>query len=179
MQKSKVRPGQTIPDSWHHQMIFGVGPGSSGVPRVYLTNPLESVDEVTFCEQLCSPSELLIRRSDVLQRWKMSNEEASSVLPKQNLQMLCEQPDERWDHYNVLGQVVNVIREEQFIKRALQQQSTNGGVGGTHQSQTQFKQHVKIPADNKVKKFNKFPVNWQWIHPIHLILPHTLTQCEL
>ena len=141
-------------------MVFGVGPGRFGDPRVYLTNPLESVDEVTFCEQLCSPSELLIRRTDVLQRWKMSNEEASSVLPKQNLQILCEQPDERWDHYNVLGQVVNVIREEQFIKRALQQQSTNGG---THQSQTQFKQHVKIPADYKVKKLSKIQIDNPWI----------------
>ena len=150
LQKSKVRPGQTIPDSWHHQMVFGVGPGRFGVPRVYLTNPLESVDELSFREQLCSPSELLIRRNDVLQRWKMSNEEAASFSTKHDLQMLCEQPDERWDHLNVLGQVVNVIREEQFLKRALQQQSTNGSVGGIHQSQTQFKQHVKIPADYKV-----------------------------
>ena len=150
LQRSKVRIGQTIPDAWHHQMIFGVGPGRFGVPRIYLTNPLESVDELTFSEQLCSPSELLIRRTDVLQRWKLSNDESNSLPAKNDLHLLSEQPDERWDHYNVLGQVVNVIREEHFLKRTLRQQSANVGIGGIFQSQTQFKQHVRIPADYKV-----------------------------
>ena len=69
-----------------------------------------------------------------------------------SLESLCQQDDERWDHYNVLGQVVNVIREEQSLNRLLQQQnaSQNGG-GISHQLQTQFKQHVLIPAMYKVR----------------------------
>ena len=153
LQKGKVRPGQTIPDSWHHQMIFGVGPGRFGTPRIYLTNPLESVDEESLRDQLCSPSELLIRRNDVLQRWKVPNEEGSLISPVSDLQNLCDQPDERWDHYNVLGQVVNIIREEQSQKRSLQQnqqqQHPNNGSGAL--SNMQYKQHIKIPADYKVR----------------------------
>ena len=153
LQKGKVRPGQTIPDSWHHQMIFGVGPGRFGTPRIYLTNPLESVDEESLRDQLCSPSELLIRRNDVLQRWKVPNEEGSHISPVSDLQNLCDQPDERWDHYNVLGQVVNIIREEQFQKRSLQQnqQQQHPNSGSGNQSNMQYKQHIKIPADYKVR----------------------------
>jgi len=40
LQNGLLAPGQTIPDAWHHQMIFGVS--SNGV---FLTNPLESVSE--------------------------------------------------------------------------------------------------------------------------------------
>ena len=153
LQKGKVRPGQTIPDSWHHQMIFGVGPGRFGTPRIYLTNPLESVDEESLRDQLCSPSELLIRRNDVLQRWKVPNEEGSLISPVSDLKNLCNQPDERWDHYNVLGQVVNIIREEQSQKRSLQQnqQQQHSNNGGGNQSNMQYKQHIKIPADYMVR----------------------------
>ena len=155
LQKGKVRPGQTIPDSWHHQMIFGVGPGRFGTPRIYLTNPLESIDQDSFRDQLCSPSELLIRRNDVLQRWKVPKEDGTLTSPNSDLQILCEQSDERWDHYNVLGQVVNIIREEQFQKRSLQQQQQlqqqHSNNGGGNQSNTQYKQHIKIPADYMVR----------------------------
>ena len=154
LQRSKVRPGQTLPDSWHHQMIFGIGPGHNGSPRIYMTNPLESVDEATLNEQLCSPSELLIRRNDIIQRWKISAESGTSNILNQDLRQLYEQPDERWDHYNVLGQVINVIREEESLKKALQQQSSNAGLMGTVQSQTPYKQHVKIPADYKVSNLD-------------------------
>ena len=137
-------------------MIFGVGPDQLGLPRIYMTNPLMSESEAVLREQLCSPSELLVRRSDVLQRWKLSSgvddkEFYCSNWPQANdLDLLAEQADERWDHYNVLGQVVNIIREEQSLKKTVQQQSQAGGQAGTNQMQTQLKQHVKIPADYKV-----------------------------
>ena len=119
-----------------------------------MTNPLESVDEATLNEQLCSPSELLIRRNDIIQRWKISAESGTSNILNQDLRQLYEQPDERWDHYNVLGQVINVIREEESLKKALQQQSSNAGLTGIVQSQTPYKQHVKIPADYKVSNLD-------------------------
>ena len=40
-----------IPDSWHHQMIFGVGPRG-----IYMTNPVDRIEEGTLWHQLCSDS---------------------------------------------------------------------------------------------------------------------------
>ena len=96
LQRSRTRRlGQTIPDAWHHQMIFGVGSGGHDAdndqnfqlplddtnfvkPRIYLTNPLESIDEEVILEQLCSPSELLVKRLDVLYRWRMGLEASTN-----------------------------------------------------------------------------------------------------
>lgn len=91
-----VEPDSVIPDAWHHQMVFGVGPSG-----LYLTNPLECVNEAGLWPQLSSPSVLKIRRADVIARWTPSTD----LLP------LIQQPDLRWKKLNVLGQVVNVIRE--------------------------------------------------------------------
>jgi len=97
LQNGLLAPGQTIPDSWHHQMVFGVS--SDGV---FLTNPLESVSETIIMDQLSSQSQLLVRRSDIISRWH----------PTCDLQILAEVDNERWDNFNVLGQVINVLREE-------------------------------------------------------------------
>lgn len=81
-----VAPGIVIPDAWHHQMVFGVGPQG-----VYLCNPLECVREEVLWPQLSSPSELMIRRHDVLVRWDMTTD----------LRCLAEKP---WSNTNVLGE---------------------------------------------------------------------------
>ncbi|XP_049815717.1 uncharacterized protein LOC126262884 [Schistocerca nitens] len=91
-----VAPGSPLPDAWHHQMVFGVGPQG-----IYLTNPLECVSEEALWPQLSSPSVLLIRRSDILARWNEVTD----------LRTLLCQADRRWKDMNVLGQVVNIIRE--------------------------------------------------------------------
>ncbi|KAK3918450.1 Transcriptional regulator ATRX [Frankliniella fusca] len=95
IQRSVIH-GATIPDSWHHQMIFGVSHRG-----VYLTNPLECVSEENLHPQLCSPSELLVRRQDIVSRWS----------PDTDLYRLAISSDIRWKQMNVLGQVVNVLRE--------------------------------------------------------------------
>ncbi|XP_045777268.1 uncharacterized protein LOC123875470 isoform X1 [Maniola jurtina] len=82
-----------IPDAWHHQMVFGVS--SRGI---YLTNPVECVQESTLWPRLTSPSVLLVRSRDILSRFT-------------DLTPLMVVPDERFHTFNVLGQVVNVIRE--------------------------------------------------------------------
>ncbi|XP_052233589.1 uncharacterized protein LOC127846407 isoform X1 [Dreissena polymorpha] len=92
-----VKPGWTIPDAWHHQMVYGVS--SKGV---YLTNPLEIVPESVIMEQLTSDSVLLVRRQDVVTRfrdWCPLNE-------------IIQQRDPRWCTLNVLGQVVHMLREQ-------------------------------------------------------------------
>ncbi|XP_062598330.1 uncharacterized protein LOC134259741 [Saccostrea cucullata] len=115
-----VKPGWTIPDAWHHQMIYGVS--SKGV---YLTNPLEIVSEETIMEQLTSDSILLIRRQDVVNRfrdWSPLND-------------LITKNDKRWNEMNVLGQVVNVLRE---ACTAMYQQPTH--------YRAQLTSHIAIPA---------------------------------
>lgn len=85
-----VAPGQTVPDAWHHQMIFGVGPQG-----IYLTNPLECVSDCLLGDQLCTDSVLLVRRADVVNRWGQGDK----------LIRLTQQPDPRWREMNVLGKL--------------------------------------------------------------------------
>lgn len=86
----------TEADWWHHQMVYGVG--SRGV---FLTNPLSCRSEATLLPQLSSPSILLIRRSDIISRWS----------PDTDLRPLTRHQDPLWKKLNVLGQVVNVLRQ--------------------------------------------------------------------
>lgn len=131
-------PGQTVPDAWHHQMLFGVSPAAG----VYLTNPLESVSANLIWEQLCSESELLVRRSDVASRWH----------PTCDLQSLANfEADERWDHYNVLGQVVDLLREDHqrpILASPVAATPAESGSGSQTSPVTTNVQraHVRIPA---------------------------------
>ncbi|KAI0241681.1 hypothetical protein LSAT2_021409 [Lamellibrachia satsuma] len=91
--------GYPIPDAWHHQMVYGVDQKG-----VYLTNPLNVVAEADIQQQLCSDSVLLVRRNDVISHWTDSCD----------LTVLIRQRDPRWRTMNVLGQVVNVLREDRM-----------------------------------------------------------------
>jgi len=65
VQRSNIRcPDGQPQDSWHHQMVWGV----SG-RDVYMANPLEITQEHHLLPQLDSPSELLVRRADVVSRF--------------------------------------------------------------------------------------------------------------
>ena len=72
-------------------MVWGVGENR----EVYLANPLEMVQERELLPQLDSPSELLVRRSDVISRCGPETD-------------LLELRDfgEQWRSLNVLGQVI-------------------------------------------------------------------------
>ncbi|XP_015179104.1 PREDICTED: uncharacterized protein LOC107067792 isoform X2 [Polistes dominula] len=109
--------GTDIPDAWHHQMIFGVGQAG-----IYLTNPLQCLPEQLVWHQLVSPSVLLVRRADVLARWNANTD----------LTLLAKM-DQKWRKLNVLGQVVNMIREAMN-----QRQQPNVTTIGTT--------HIRIPA---------------------------------
>ena len=111
-------------------MIFGVGPSG-----VYLTNPLQNVPEQILSEQLSSPSELLVRRNDVIVR--ASQCDGGYVDAECDLSLLSRHADERWDQLNVLGQVVNVLREEQAMRR---------GPPAPAPGKATQTSHVKIPA---------------------------------
>lgn len=85
-----------IPDSWHHQMIFGVD-----ADGIYLTNPLEYVEASQLWPQLSSESVLLVRRQDVLSRFNY----------KTDLSNLIRLEDVRWRDVNVVGQLAKLVRE--------------------------------------------------------------------
>ena len=95
-----VSPGQTIPDAWHHQMVFGVGHLG-----VYLTNPLECVSDSLLADQLCSDSVLLVRRADVVNRWDRQDKLISLSL----------QSDPRWNEMNVLGKLRCYFLKEGYV----------------------------------------------------------------
>lgn len=94
-----VPEGEEIPDAWHHQLIFGVGPGA-----VFMTNPLDVVSEEEVHERLCSESVLLIRREDVLKR-------LTRDVPLSQISDL--HPDSQWKTLSVEGQVRQMISEEE------------------------------------------------------------------
>ena len=138
-QRKEVRSGQTLPDAWHHQMIFGVGPNG-----VYLTNPLGCSSVSSLAEQLSSPSELLVRRGDILMRWRDDENDLDQF----------DVQDQRWEDYNVIGQVANVIREEYFSSKrsassSQQQQQPPQQQATVSSSKRPIKHHVQIPAAYK------------------------------
>ncbi|KAL1022373.1 hypothetical protein UPYG_G00025920 [Umbra pygmaea] len=91
-----VPEGEEVPDAWHHQLIFGVGPNA-----VYMTNPLDVVSEGEVHQRLCSESVLLIKsEEDVLQR----------LTSDTTLSSLSDDP--RWKALNVEGQVRQMNHEE-------------------------------------------------------------------
>ena len=113
-------------DSWHHQMVWGVA-GED----VYLANPLDVMHTRVLGPQLDSAGELLIRRADIVTR-------ANPGLDLMDINRLGP----RWRKMNVLGQVVNILREERSMKRevvAAQDNSSNEPV-------MVMTPHVKIPA---------------------------------
>ena len=105
VQRAPTAPGMQIADAWHHQMIWGV------IGRdILLNNPLEVVPESILIPQLNSPSQILIRREDVLSRFNSDTDLTPliSSLPGSGF-------NERWLEFNVLGQVVNLLREEMLL----------------------------------------------------------------
>lgn len=85
----------TIPDAWHHQMIFGVD-----AKGVYLCNPVECVAPELLWPQLCSESVLLVRREDVLNRWNI----------KVDLPELMNIKNYRWRSLNVVGRLISHVQ---------------------------------------------------------------------
>jgi len=117
VQRAVLKTGSVVADAWHHQMVWGVAD-----KEVFLANPLEMLLERDLVPQLDSPSELLIRRADIVSRFG----------PNTDLSNLGELGDE-WRDMNVLGQVVNVIREERRE--------------GREEGSYTLTSHVRIPAD--------------------------------
>ena len=128
VQRSNIRcPDGQPQDSWHHQMVWGV----SG-RDIYMANPLEITQEHHLLPQLDSPSELLVRRADVVSRFS----------PTTDL-LEINQLGGRWRDLNVLGQVVNIAREE---RSRLREQALAVADSSSQEQVMVVTPHVKIPA---------------------------------
>ena len=127
VQKGPVCPDGQLQDSWHHTMVWGVV-GQD----VYLANPLDVMSESVLLPQLNSPSTLLIRRQDIVSRFH-------SALDLMEINRLGS----RWRSMNVLGQVVNMIREERSLMK--QEAAANNTESGG-ESVVSLSSHVNIPA---------------------------------
>ncbi|XP_043566920.1 uncharacterized protein LOC122560337 [Chiloscyllium plagiosum] len=90
-----VPEGEGIPDAWHHQMIFGVD--SEGI---YMTNPLEIERSSLVKQRLCSESQLLIRKQDIMSR--LSGDPDFSLL-KETVD--CS----KWEELDVVGQINQMV----------------------------------------------------------------------
>ncbi|VVC40866.1 Hypothetical protein CINCED_3A008762 [Cinara cedri] len=114
-------PDYLLPDSWHHQMMYGItyNPLYPENAQIHLTNPLSKISMELLRPQLISPSVLKIRKEDILSRWT----------PCTDLVPLASYPNPLWHEFNVLGQVVNILREKR--------------------ENATFNSHITIPASYK------------------------------
>lgn len=91
-----VTSNSVVPDSWHHQMMYGISYNSlrpNECAQIYLTNPLTATTLEALQPQLFSPSILMIKRADVLSRWT----------PQTDLMSLATHSNRFWHRFNVLG----------------------------------------------------------------------------
>lgn len=96
-----------VPDAWHHQMIYACDSNF-----IYLTNPLESKSIENIMNELTSESILLVRSNDVVKRF-LANK--SNLIDLLILNDHSDEEKKRWYDLNVLGQVLNVLREHKAL----------------------------------------------------------------
>lgn len=96
-----------VPDAWHYQMIYACDSDS-----VYLTNPLESKPIDLIMNELTSDSVLLVRSCDVVKRFNANNSNLVDLLLMKNHSV---EEKKRWFNMNVLGQVINILREHKIM----------------------------------------------------------------
>lgn len=96
-----------VPDAWHHQMIY-----ACNSEFIYLTNPLESKSIDNIMNELTSESILLVRSNDVVKRFLANRSNLVDLLV---LNDHSNEEKKRWYDLNVLGQVLNVLREHKLF----------------------------------------------------------------
>jgi hypothetical protein len=125
LQKGDLPANYSPSEAWVNRMVWGV----SG-RDIFLTNPLEVLPDTCLLPQLDSPSEVLVRRDDIIQRFTPSTNLRRIISNRQGF-------NQKWREMNVLGQVVNMMREN-FA--ALSEDLTDMEHGSSITS------HVRIPA---------------------------------
>ena len=95
----------TANTSWQHRIIYGVEPRG-----IYLMNPMQIQSPQKLYEQLTVDSITHVARQEIVQRYNQSPIPLTPLgLPPNQSRLFS---DTRWRRMNVLGQVVNVLRED-------------------------------------------------------------------
>jgi hypothetical protein len=113
---------------------------------VYLTNPLERKSIDLIMSELTSESVLLVRAIDVLKRFSANKYNLSDLedLKKSNLD-LHEQS--RWKDFNVIGQVLAILIQNELIDSALFEE--NPHLKPFLSEERAEIKHLRIPASYK------------------------------
>jgi hypothetical protein len=94
--------------SWQHRIIYGIEPRG-----IYLMNPIQIQSPQQIYEQLTVDSITYIIRQEIVQRYNQSPMCLTPLAINNNQSKLFS--DTRWRTMNVLGQVVNVLREDRQL----------------------------------------------------------------
>lgn len=103
LQKGDVKSIACPSEAWVNRMIWGV----SG-KDVFLTNPLEVQKDSCLVAQLDSASELLITRDQIVQHFSSNTDLRCIISGMRGF-------NHRWKEMNVLGQIVNMLRENTLL----------------------------------------------------------------
>jgi len=86
-------------DCWQHLTIYNVLPTG-----IVIGDSLSVVPESELLDQLAADSSVRLHRSNIVSRWREDCD----------LGVLAIHPDPRWSELNVLGQVINILRESRL-----------------------------------------------------------------
>lgn len=95
----------SLHSSWQHRIIYGIEPRG-----IYLMNPLQLQTPQQLYEQLTVDSISSITRQEIVQRYNEHPMLLTALAVDNARSKLFS--DRRWRKLNVLGQVVNVLRED-------------------------------------------------------------------
>ena len=91
--------------SWQHRIIYSLKPRA-----IQLSNPIQNYSPQQLYEQLTVDSITYVARQEIIQRYNYSPIALTPLAKAQNSSRLFS--DTRWRKMNVLGQVINVLRED-------------------------------------------------------------------
>ena len=94
----KLKINGSIPDAWHHQMIYGVSERGA-----HMMNPLEIMPFELMEKTLCSDSVLLIQRKDIISRFDV------------HMDTTFFGDDHRWHNLKVFEQIEKLGKEQALI----------------------------------------------------------------
>lgn len=94
--------------SWSHRIIYGIEPRG-----IYLMNPIQIQSPQQVYEQLTIDAITSIPRQEIIQRYNQSPMPLTPLAIRNNQSNLFV--NSRWRTMNVLGQVVNVLREDRQL----------------------------------------------------------------
>ena len=94
-------------DAWHHQAIYGV---DTSKRLVHCLNPVTAYEEDVAMKLMTTPSVLLVRRNDILQRLEVGEGEGGFPLPVPDDDPVYTQ--EEWKKLNVKEQIEAACKDE-------------------------------------------------------------------